>query len=159
MTRLARIPSDTPDEMECGACGGTMRLYGIEAHPALGGTNLQTYVCPRCDHVQTKAVPALGRRTIGKRKGRPVNGLAQGDAFDAETTRLLGAAFDAAWEVVLASGSPPLDVRHATAVREALAKHIIERVGHGERNLQRLVEDALRLWQGSPSARIKLPAE
>ena len=162
MIKRALTWSDTPDEMVCGACGGTMRLFGIEAHPAIGGTNLQTYVCPRCDQVQTNAVPALGqrkKRPMGRRNGRLVNGADQDDAFDTETTRLLGAAFDAAWEAVLASGSAPLDARRANAVREALAKRIIERVRHGERNQQRLVEDALRLWQGSPTAKIELPAE
>ena len=95
MIKSALIRRNAPDEMECGACGGAMRLYGIEAHPAIAATDLQTYVCLRCDHVQTQAVPAPG-----KRKGAPMNGHAQEDAFDAETTRLLGAAFDAAWEAV-----------------------------------------------------------
>jgi hypothetical protein len=153
MTRPLLIRRDARDEMECAACGGTMRLYGIEAHPVIARTDLQTYVCVRCDHVQTKSVPMPGRR-----KGRPMNGLDQESAFDAETTRLLGAAFDAVWEAVLASAGAPPDARQANTLREALAKRIIERVCHGERNLQRLVEDALQLWQGSPSAKIELPA-
>jgi hypothetical protein len=154
MMKRALIRRNAPDEMECGACGGTMRLYGIEAHPAIGGTDLQTYVCLRCDHMQTKAVPAPG-----KRKGAPMNGHAQEDAFDAETTRLLGAVFDAAWEAVLASDRPPVDPGHAATVREALAKRILERVRHGERDPRRLVADALRLWQGSQAAKIELPTE
>lgn len=46
-------PSGSP---MCAACGVTMRLYGIEPHPALNRTDLRTYVCPRCDKVQTAAV-------------------------------------------------------------------------------------------------------
>jgi hypothetical protein len=137
-----------PVEKECRACGATMRLFGIEAHPAIGGIRLLTYVCPRCDHVQTQAAPA-------GRTARSVNGPAHDNAFDTETTRLLCAAFDAAWETVLASGTPLEDARQTAAVRELLAKHILEMAGSGERDPQQLVENALRLLPRSPSAEIE----
>ena len=148
MRKPAPIRGDKPDTMECRACGATMRLFGIEAHPAIGGIRLRTYVCPRCDHVQTQGAPA-GRTT------RSVNGPAHDNAFDTETTRLLCAAFDAAWETVLASGTPLDDARQTAAARELLAKHIIEMVGRGERDPQQLVENALRLLLRPPSTEIE----
>ena len=69
--------------------------------------------------------------------------------------RLLCAAFDAAWETVLASGTPLEDARQTAAVRELLAKHILEMAGSGERDPQQLVENALRLLPRSPSAEIE----
>ena len=150
MRKPARIRVEKPDTMECRACGATMRLFGIEAHPAIGGIRLRTYVCPRCDHVQTQAAPMPAGRTA-----RSVNGPAHHNAFDTETTRLLCAAFDAAWETVLASGTPLEDARQTAAVRELLAKHIIEMVGHGERDPRQLVENALRLLPRFPSAEIE----
>src|SRR5262245_38053852 len=43
----------------CPDCGAPMRLFGIEAHPTLGRTDLRTYVCSYCDEVQTENVPLL----------------------------------------------------------------------------------------------------
>jgi hypothetical protein len=148
MRKPAPIRVETPDTMECRACGATMRLFGIEAHPAIGGIRLRTYVCARCDHVQTRAAPAGTARSV--------NGPAHdNNAFDTETTHLLCAAFDAAWETVLASGTPLDDARQTAAARELLAKHIIEMVRRGERDPQQLVENALRLLPRSPSAEIE----
>jgi len=64
-------------------------------------------------------------------------------AFDSETTRLLGATFDAAWARLQASGSPLVDDRNAAATREALAKCIIAMVQQGERSPDRLVAKGL----------------
>jgi hypothetical protein len=44
-------------KVKCRVCGVTMRLFGIEAHPTIDGVDLQTYVCPRCDAVETETVP------------------------------------------------------------------------------------------------------
>jgi PAS domain S-box-containing protein len=44
--------------VKCRACGVVMRLFGIEAHPTIDGADLRTYVCPRCDAVETETVPA-----------------------------------------------------------------------------------------------------
>jgi hypothetical protein len=146
MTEPAAIRVETPSMLECRACGIPMRLFGIESHPGIVGANLESYVCPRCDSLQTEAVPV--RR---KRKSKSANGPAShAAAFDAETTRLLGAVFDTAWEKVLASGEAPLNARDAAAMRETLARQIIEMVTLGERDFHRLVEEAVRC--GRPSA-------
>ena len=63
-------------------------------------------------------------------------------AFDTEATRLLSAAFEAAWQVVKSSGAVA-DEAHAASIRECLAKRVIELGRRGERNQDRLVEDAL----------------
>ena len=70
--------------------------------------------------------------------------------FDAETTLLLGSAFDAAWQAAKTSGGAA-DV-HAAARRNLLAKRIIEMGRRGERNHDRLVEDALAHLENSRSA-------
>jgi len=46
MRKPARIRVEKPDTMECRACGATMRLFGIEAHPAIAGIRLRTYCVP-----------------------------------------------------------------------------------------------------------------
>jgi hypothetical protein len=64
-------------------------------------------------------------------------------AFDSETTELLGAAFEAAWEKANAAGSALAEGSDAALTRELLAKRIIEMAKRGERNPDRLVENAL----------------
>lgn len=64
-------------------------------------------------------------------------------AFDDETTQLLGAAFEAAWKKVETAGSALNEDAQAALTRDALAKRIIELAKRGERNLDRLVENAL----------------
>jgi hypothetical protein len=64
-------------------------------------------------------------------------------AFDSETTQLLGAAFEDAWEDVKSSGSGLAEGSEAALTRELLAKRIIELAQRGERNPDRLVESAL----------------
>jgi hypothetical protein len=64
-------------------------------------------------------------------------------AFDAEETRLLVAAFEAAWQVIQRSGSSLADETHAASTRARLAKRVIEMGRRGERNHDRLVEAAL----------------
>ena len=59
--------------------------------------------------------------------------LMQGASFDAETTRLLGLAYERACDGV------PQDV----TVREALAKRIIVAARRGERDLERLIKYGL----------------
>jgi hypothetical protein len=63
-------------------------------------------------------------------------------AFDTEATRLLSEAFEAAWQVVKSSGAVA-DEAHAASIRECLAKRVIEMGRRGERNHDRLVEEAL----------------
>ncbi len=66
-----------------------------------------------------------------------------GRAFDPETTSLLGAAFDEAWQTVKTSGSPLADERHAASTREILAKRILVAGHQGERDINLLIEEAL----------------
>jgi hypothetical protein len=67
----------------------------------------------------------------------------KGNAFDPEAVAILGAAFDAAWDIVQKSGSPLADEAQAATTRERLAKRIIEMGQKGARNHKQLVEDAL----------------
>jgi hypothetical protein len=55
----------------------------------------------------------------------PMAKLLTSRAFDPETTSLLGAAFDKAWQTVQTSGSPLAAEKHAAATREILAKKIL----------------------------------
>jgi hypothetical protein len=73
----------------------------------------------------------------------PMVALLSDAAFDSETTELLGAAFEAAWEKVNAAGSALAEGPEAASTRELLARRIIELAKRGERNLDRLVESAL----------------
>jgi hypothetical protein len=64
-------------------------------------------------------------------------------AFDAEATQLLGLAFEAAWQAVKSSGNGLADEAQAASIRECLARRVIEMGRRGERNHDRLVEEAL----------------
>jgi hypothetical protein len=59
------------------------------------------------------------------------------EAFDPETTRVLGSAFDMACAVLGRTVQP-------TVVREAIARNIIEAAKHGERDPYRLRDVGLR---------------
>jgi hypothetical protein len=112
-----------------------MRLYGIEPHPTIDWTDLLTYVCSHCDGVQTEIKPAA--------KLRPMDSLLANKAFDAETTGILGAAFDTTWERVKAAKLLPADKRQVASMRELVAKFIIAKAEEGEKNPKRLIETAL----------------
>jgi hypothetical protein len=73
----------------------------------------------------------------------PVVPFLRDAGFDAEATLLLSSAFDAAWQAVRTSGSGLADEMDAAASRDMLARRIIEMGQRGERNQDRLVEDAL----------------
>ena len=73
----------------------------------------------------------------------PMDLLLANKAFDAETTHLLGATFDAAWESVKASDSLHTDKEHVRSMRELLAKFIIAMVERGEKDPKRLTDNAL----------------
>jgi hypothetical protein len=121
-----------------------MKLFGIEAHPTIDRTDLLTYVCGRCDGLETETVPHANSKRLPKNGVvRPINLLLANKAFDAETTQLLGSAFDAAWEMAKASNGPLRDERHVTSMRELLAKFIIATAEQGERDPNRLIEKAL----------------
>jgi hypothetical protein len=71
----------------------------------------------------------------------PVVPFLRDAGFDAEATLLLSSAFDAAWQAVRTSALA--DEMDAAASRDMLARRIIEMGRRGERNQDRLVEDAL----------------
>lgn len=66
-----------------------------------------------------------------------------GGAFDPETTSIIVAAFDAAWDTVRKSGSPLAGAEQASETRELLAKRIIASAQAGERDAKKLTSDAL----------------
>jgi hypothetical protein len=72
-----------------------------------------------------------------------MDSLPMNNAFDAETTKVLTSAFDAAWERIKASDDTRADEQHVAATRELLAKCIIAMVEQGEKNPYRLIENAL----------------
>ena len=72
----------------------------------------------------------------------PISPFGRDAAFDSETTALLGAAFEAAWDRAKADRRFA-DEAHAAAIRDLLARHIIEMGRRGERDHGRLVQGAL----------------
>jgi hypothetical protein len=142
--RVTRVKSIIlPGSPRCERCGGEVRLFGIEPHPTRTRADLRSYVCTQCDAMRIESVPLRPRLLAMTETVVPMPGLAADAAFDAETTKLLGAAFEAAWQTVETSGSGYADAPHAAATRELLAKRIVERAKQGERDHGRLVEDAL----------------
>ena len=135
MTELAPTRAERLSCPECRDCGATMRLFGIEPHPTIEGTDLLTFVCSRCDGVQTEIEPPA--------RLNPMGSLLANKAFDAETTRVLGSAFDAAWEKVKATNMLPTDKRQMASMRELLAKFVIAKAEQGEKDPKRLIETAL----------------
>jgi hypothetical protein len=74
----------------------------------------------------------------------PIHSLSTNNVFDAETTKILASAFDAAWEEIKTSDGLPAGERRAVETRELLAKHIMAMAQRGERNPNRLMKNALR---------------
>ena len=72
-----------------------------------------------------------------------IDSLLANTAFDSDTTALLASAFDAAWDTVKKSSNPLAANDQAASTREVLAKRIIKMGQQGERDRQRLVDDAL----------------
>jgi len=134
MTQLVPIRTERPCP-KCRDCGATMRLFGIEPHPTIKRTDLLTFVCDHCDGVQTEIEPPA--------KLKPMGSLLANKSFDTETTRVLGLAFDAAWEKVEATGILPTDKRQVASMRELVAKFVIAKAEQGEKDPKRLIETAL----------------
>jgi hypothetical protein len=68
---------------------------------------------------------------------------ASGKAFDPEVADLMRDAFKAAWQALQQSGSVDAMPYRADATRERLALRIIEATQAGERDVDRLRDDAL----------------
>ena len=79
----------------------------------------------------------------------PIDALLANTAFDPPTLTLLASAFETAWDTIKKSGSPLAANDQAVSTREVLAKRIIEQGKQGERDRQRLVDDALAHLTGS----------
>jgi hypothetical protein len=144
------IEISTTDELEgppCRMCGGKTRLFGIESHPLIGQLRVLSSVCLDCDAVRVDMalLPEGTGTTLFHRKEAAMlmTKLLTSRAFDSETTSLLGAAFDKAWQTVKTSGSPLAGKKRAAATREILAKNILAAGHRGEREMNRLVEEAL----------------
>jgi len=73
----------------------------------------------------------------------PIDSFLANTTFDPETAALLASAFDTAWDTIKKSGNPLAANDQAASTREVLAKRIIEMGQRGERDQQRLVDDAL----------------
>jgi hypothetical protein len=69
--------------------------------------------------------------------------LHAGGVFDPDDVRVLVAALDDAWQRLLESGVRFGSDREAQAMRNVLAKYIIEQARQGEREQRRLREGAL----------------
>jgi hypothetical protein len=42
---------------DCARCRGSTRLVGIEPHPTKAHTDVRTYQCRACEHLQAVVVP------------------------------------------------------------------------------------------------------
>jgi hypothetical protein len=74
-----------------------------------------------------------------------------GTTFDPDTVRVLGDALDEAWRSLQTTGVYFTSRGQAEATRETLALRIIEMAKHGERNVNRLRDEALEhLAQTAP---------
>ena len=71
-----------------------------------------------------------------------VHPFREGQPFDAATCDAMGLAFDSAWQRLLTSGTHLASSIYADATREALAMHIIDLARRGERDVNRLRDDA-----------------
>jgi hypothetical protein len=65
-------------------------------------------------------------------------------AFTPETIQILAAALDEAWERLRQSGSPLSRPAYSRAMREVVAKRIMEMAQRGVQDHEALVADALR---------------
>jgi hypothetical protein len=64
--------------------------------------------------------------------------------FDPEAIKIVAQALDDAWDKIETSGSKFARPAYANAMREEIAKHMIEVAGRGERDQHILAEDAVR---------------
>jgi hypothetical protein len=69
--------------------------------------------------------------------------IAHPGVFDPETVSILASALDSAWEKARANQIAFKLDGNAEAVRDLLAKHIVDMAKHGERDHQRLIQGAL----------------
>jgi hypothetical protein len=65
-------------------------------------------------------------------------------AFDPETIAVLSAALEEAWDRLLQSGSECTRPAYARAMREVIARRIVDMARHGIKDKKELVDGALR---------------
>ena len=73
----------------------------------------------------------------------------QPQPFDPDTCEAMGLAFDTAWQKLLVSGTHLASSAYADAAREAIAMHIIDLAKRGERDVNRLRDDAVAFVLGA----------
>jgi hypothetical protein len=66
-----------------------------------------------------------------------------GQLFDAALCDAMGLAFESAWQRLLTSGTHLASSTYAEPTREALVLHIIDLAKRGERDVNRLRDDAV----------------
>lgn len=72
-----------------------------------------------------------------------IHPFAQLQPFDPITCDAMGLAFDSGWQELLISGTRLASSAYADATREALVMHIIDLAKRGERDVNRLRDDAV----------------
>jgi hypothetical protein len=87
-----------------------------------------------------------------RRDVMPIVPLFAKDAFDGAKTRLICDAFDGAWGLLQGVDSELVIPAKATAVREILAKRIIDMAQRGMVDMIELRDDALRHLRDNPPA-------
>jgi hypothetical protein len=65
-------------------------------------------------------------------------------AFDPETISVLSAALEEAWDRLLQSGSDCTRPAYARAMREVIARRIVDMAQHGTKDKKELVDGAVR---------------
>ena len=79
-------------------------------------------------------------------------------AFDPESIQVLASALDDAWDRVEKSGSQFAGPAYSRAMREVIAKRIIETAQRGAKDPQTLADDAVRFFAANYYDLSKQPA-
>jgi predicted ABC-type transport system involved in lysophospholipase L1 biosynthesis ATPase subunit len=77
----------------------------------------------------------------------------QHESFDSAVADAMGLAFDTAWQKLLVSGTVLASSGYAEATRGALAMHIIDLAKRGERDVNRLRDDAVAFVLQAPQSK------
>jgi hypothetical protein len=78
-----------------------------------------------------------------------VHPFAQHKLFDPPTCDAMALAFDSAWQKLLVLGSELASSGYAEGAREALAMHIIDLAKQGQRDVNRLRDEAVAFVLGA----------
>ncbi len=79
-------------------------------------------------------------------------------AFDPESIQVLASALDDAWDRIEKSGSQFAGPAYSRAMREVIAKRIIETAQRGAKDPQTLADDAVRFFAANYYDLSKQPA-